>query len=35
MSIAEVKLDEKIKQEIVEPGKFKIIMLNDNLTPMD
>ena len=35
MSIAEVKIDEKIKEEIKEPGKFKIIMINDNQTPMD
>tara|TARA_B100000900_G_scaffold411532_1_gene431377 strand:+ start:206 stop:508 length:303 start_codon:yes stop_codon:yes gene_type:complete len=35
MSIAEVKLDEKIQQDIKEPGKFKIVMLNDDLTPME
>jgi ATP-dependent Clp protease adaptor protein ClpS len=30
-----VKLDEKIKQKIVEPKKWKVIFLNDNHTPME
>jgi ATP-dependent Clp protease adaptor protein ClpS len=32
---AEIKLDEKIEQVINEPGKYKIIMLNDDHTPME
>jgi ATP-dependent Clp protease adaptor protein ClpS len=30
-----VKLDEKIKQQINEPKKWKVIFLNDNHTPME
>jgi len=30
-----VKIDEKIKQVIKEPPKFKVVMLNDDATPMD
>jgi len=30
-----VKHDEKIKQKIVEPKRWKVILLNDDLTPMD
>lgn len=33
--LADIKLDEKIKQDIVEPGKYKIVMLNDDMTPME
>jgi ATP-dependent Clp protease adaptor protein ClpS len=31
----EIKLDEKIKQKISEPKKWKVILLNDDHTPMD
>lgn len=31
----EVKIDEKIKQVISEPKKYKIIFLNDDKTPID
>lgn len=31
----EIKIDEKIKQEIHEPKKFKVIMINDDHTPME
>lgn len=31
----DIQIDEKIKQTIKEPGKFKVIMLNDDQTPMD
>jgi len=31
----EVVIDEKIKQESKEPGKYKVIMINDDTTPMD
>ena len=30
-----VKIDEKIKHVISEPPKFKVVMLNDDATPMD
>ena len=32
---ADVKLDEKIEQDIREPGRYKIVMLNDDHTPME
>ena len=32
---AEVKIDEKIKQKIVEPRRWKVVFLNDNQTPID
>jgi ATP-dependent Clp protease adaptor protein ClpS len=36
MSIdTDVKLDEKIKQKISEPRKWKVIFLNDDHTPME
>jgi len=31
----EVDIDEKITLEIKEPGKYKVILLDDNSTPMD
>jgi len=31
----EVVIDEKIRQESKEPGKYKVIMINDDTTPMD
>jgi ATP-dependent Clp protease adaptor protein ClpS len=34
-TIEEIKIDEKIKQEITVPKKFKVIVLNDDSTPMD
>ena len=36
MSVAtDIKLDEKIKKEIKEPPKYKVIFLNDDSTPME
>lgn len=38
MSIAtdiDVKIDEKIKKQTVEPKKFNVIMFNDEITPMN
>jgi ATP-dependent Clp protease adaptor protein ClpS len=36
MSIGtDIVIDEKIKKEIKEPGKYKVIMLNDEITPME
>lgn len=31
----EVKIDEKIKRQAEEPSKYKVIMLNDDTTPME
>lgn len=33
--IEDIKIDEKIKIEISEPCKYKVIMLNDSVTPME
>jgi ATP-dependent Clp protease adaptor protein ClpS len=33
--IEDIKIDEKIKKEIREPSKYKVVMLNDEGTPMD
>lgn len=33
--LADVQIDEKIKKVTKEPGKFKVVMLNDNATPME
>ena len=35
MSDTDVKLDEKIKQKVEEPKRWKVISLNDNQTPME
>lgn len=32
---SDVKIDEKIKQKINEPKRWKVIFLNDDYTPMD
>jgi ATP-dependent Clp protease adaptor protein ClpS len=34
-TLEEIKIDEKIQKKIIEPGKFNVIFLNDNVTPMD
>jgi ATP-dependent Clp protease adaptor protein ClpS len=34
-TIEEINIDEKIKKEIVEPGKWNVIFMNDDTTPMD
>jgi ATP-dependent Clp protease adaptor protein ClpS len=34
-TIEEIILDEKIKKNINEPGKYNVIFLNDDTTPMD
>lgn len=31
----DIKIDEKIKQKISEPNRWKVIFLNDDHTPMD
>jgi ATP-dependent Clp protease adaptor protein ClpS len=35
MTTADIKLDEKIKIRVEEPRKWKVILLNDDHTPMD
>lgn len=35
MSIADVKIDEKIKSIVREPKKYKVIFLNDESTPVE
>ena len=34
-TIQEITIDEKIKREIEFPKKYKVILLNDNHTPID
>ena len=33
--IEDIKIDEKIKKETQEPNKYKIVMFNDDTTPME
>lgn len=33
--LEDIKIDEKIDKDIHEPKKYKVIMLNDDKTPMD
>ena len=35
MSATDIQLDEKIKQKIEEPKRWKVVFLNDDHTPMD
>jgi ATP-dependent Clp protease adaptor protein ClpS len=35
MSATDVQLDEKIKQKVQEPNRWKVILLNDDQTPME
>jgi ATP-dependent Clp protease adaptor protein ClpS len=35
MPSTEIQIDEKIKQKIEEPKRWKVILLNDDTTPMD
>jgi ATP-dependent Clp protease adaptor protein ClpS len=34
-TVEEVKIDEKIEKKIDEPGKYNVIFINDNVTPME
>ena len=34
-NVMDVQIDEKIKQKNAEPNLYKVIMLNDDATPMD
>lgn len=31
----EIQIDEKIKETVLEPGKYKVVFMNDDATPMD
>jgi ATP-dependent Clp protease adaptor protein ClpS len=35
MANTDIKIDEKVKQKVQEPKNWKVIMLNDDHTPMD
>ena len=35
MPTTEIQIDEKIKQKLEEPKRWKVIFLNDDTTPMD
>jgi len=34
-TLEDVKIDEKIKKELQEPVRYKVVMLNDDQTPME
>lgn len=33
--LEDVKIDEKIQKQVLEPGKYHVVFLNDNVTPME
>jgi ATP-dependent Clp protease adaptor protein ClpS len=35
MAATDIQIDEKIKQKLSEPKKWKVVLLNDDVTPMD
>lgn len=35
MAETDIQIDEKIKQKIQEPKRWKVVFLNDDVTPMD
>jgi ATP-dependent Clp protease adaptor protein ClpS len=35
MPTTEIQIDEKIKQKVLEPRRWKVIFLNDDQTPME
>lgn len=35
MAATDVQIDEKIKQKVIEPKRWKVVFLNDDVTPMD
>lgn len=35
MATTEIQIDEKIKQKVQEPKRWKVVLLNDDTTPMD
>lgn len=34
-TVTDIKIDEKIKRETLEPSKYKVIFLNDDSTPIE
>jgi ATP-dependent Clp protease adaptor protein ClpS len=34
-TLADVQIDEKIEEIVHEPGKYKVVLLNDDKTPME
>ena len=34
-TLEDIKIDEKIEKKVDEPGKYNVIFLNDNVTPME
>lgn len=35
MPTTEIQIDEKIKQKVQEPKRWKVVLLNDDVTPID
>ncbi len=35
MTATDIQIDEKIKQKIIEPKRWKVVFLNDDSTPID
>jgi ATP-dependent Clp protease adaptor protein ClpS len=35
MPTSEIQIDDKIKQKIQEPKRWKVVLINDDTTPMD
>jgi ATP-dependent Clp protease adaptor protein ClpS len=35
MAATDIQIDEKIKQKLEEPKRWKVVLLNDDSTPMD
>jgi ATP-dependent Clp protease adaptor protein ClpS len=35
MAATDIQIDEKIKQKIIEPKRWKVVFLNDDSTPID
>ncbi len=33
--VEEIKIDEKIEKQVIEPKKYHVIFFNDNITPME
>lgn len=35
MTSTDIKIEEQVKNKILEPGKWKVVLLNDDATPFD
>jgi ATP-dependent Clp protease adaptor protein ClpS len=35
MAATDIQIDEKIKQKVIEPKRWKVVFLNDDSTPID